>query len=453
MRWDVRRDNAAETAGTTVAKYADYGELLDRKDIDAVIVATWDNMHAPIAAAACRAGKDVYVEKPMTSAAGEGHDLVRAVRETGRVLQVGVQQRSMPVFQDAKRKFFDSGLMGDVHMVRTIWNANTGYLFPVPPGMETKPDGLDWDACLGWLPKIAWHPEAILQPLRVLGHLDRRADRRPVRPHGGRGALVSRLTRPVSAVAGGGIFQYDDGRDTPDNINLIVTYPQNVNVTFEATITDLIAKDSAQIVFMGTGGRLSIFRDGYRFIPAEKNSQIGREFRAGRRRGTAHRQLAGINPIPQGAERQCRGWPLQRDGLPPRQHGVPAERAGELEEGVGRMNIGVNMEFIRCEDKPFAAGVERAAQIGFKFVEPMVHNGRELLSEAGYFHSFSMDDDPLEMRDITATLWRESVGAERALPADAPGDQRAVPAKGYSVRGGDRSSWRSIPTRASGPRG
>jgi hypothetical protein len=52
------------------------------------------------------------------------------------------------------------------------------------------------------------------------------------------------------------------------------------------------------------------------------------------------------------------------------------------------MNIGVNMEFIRCEDKPFAAGVERAAQIGFKYVEPMVHNGRELLSEAGYSTRF-----------------------------------------------------------------
>ncbi|MCC6265135.1 MAG: sugar phosphate isomerase/epimerase [Bryobacterales bacterium] len=58
------------------------------------------------------------------------------------------------------------------------------------------------------------------------------------------------------------------------------------------------------------------------------------------------------------------------------------------------------MEFIRCEDKPFEAGVERAARIGYQWVEPMVHNGRELLSEAGYFHSFSMDNDPLEMRDI-----------------------------------------------------
>ncbi len=64
------------------------------------------------------------------------------------------------------------------------------------------------------------------------------------------------------------------------------------------------------------------------------------------------------------------------------------------------IEVGVNMEFIRCEDKPFAAGVERAARIGYKYVEPMVHTGRELLSEAGYFHSFSMEEDPLEMKEI-----------------------------------------------------
>jgi len=64
------------------------------------------------------------------------------------------------------------------------------------------------------------------------------------------------------------------------------------------------------------------------------------------------------------------------------------------------IEVGVNMEFIRSQDKPFAAGVERAAKLGYKYVEPMVHNGRELLSEAGYFHSFSLDDDPGEMKDI-----------------------------------------------------
>lgn len=64
------------------------------------------------------------------------------------------------------------------------------------------------------------------------------------------------------------------------------------------------------------------------------------------------------------------------------------------------MQIGINMEFVRSEDKSFEAGIERAANLGYSFVEPMVHNGRELLSEAGYFHSFSMDNDPLEMKDI-----------------------------------------------------
>jgi len=64
------------------------------------------------------------------------------------------------------------------------------------------------------------------------------------------------------------------------------------------------------------------------------------------------------------------------------------------------IQAGLNMEFIRCEDKSFAEGVRRAAEIGYRFVEPLVHNGRELLSEAGYYHSFSMDNDPLEMKDI-----------------------------------------------------
>ena len=64
------------------------------------------------------------------------------------------------------------------------------------------------------------------------------------------------------------------------------------------------------------------------------------------------------------------------------------------------IEIGVNLEFIRCEDKPFEAGVERAAGIGYKWVEPLVHTGRELLSGAGYYHSFSMEDDALEMKEV-----------------------------------------------------
>jgi sugar phosphate isomerase/epimerase len=80
------------------------------------------------------------------------------------------------------------------------------------------------------------------------------------------------------------------------------------------------------------------------------------------------------------------------------------------------ISIGVNMEFVRHEDLSFAAGVQRAAQLGFRYVEPMVHNGRELLSEAGYFHSVSLDDEPLEIK----ALLEENGLAASGLSAHCP---------------------------------
>jgi len=81
---------------------------------------------------------------------------------------------------------------------------------------------------------------------------------------------------------------------------------------------------------------------------------------------------------------------------------------------------GLNMEFIRCEDKCFEEGVRRAAEIGYRLVEPMVHDGRELLSEAGYFHSFSMDNDPLEMKDILQKCGVEASGLSAHCPLMRP---------------------------------
>lgn len=276
--WDVRRDQGAriaEAAGSSAAKDSDYRKLLERKEIDGVIVATWDNMHAQITIDACRAGKDVYVEKPMTSLPMQGHGVVKAAREGKRVVQVGMQQRSMANFIEAKQKIIDAGLIGSVHMVRTIWNANGGYLEKPPQGMEKKPDGLDWDACLGWLPKIPWDPKRYFNRFAYWD----------LSTGGQTGGLFVHmvdvvhwylnLLRPLSAVAGGGIYQYNDGRDTPDNVNFILEYPERINVSFEATITDMIPQDSADIIFMGTGGRLSIFRHGFKFLPAKQNASIG----------------------------------------------------------------------------------------------------------------------------------------------------------------------------------
>jgi len=89
------------------------------------------------------------------------------------------------------------------------------------------------------------------------------------------------MRRPVSAVALGGIYQYNDGRDSPDNVNFILDYPEKVNVTFEASITDLVPQEAADIVFMGSGGRLHIFRRGCRFLPAEANKHLGEVTGAG----------------------------------------------------------------------------------------------------------------------------------------------------------------------------
>jgi predicted dehydrogenase len=273
--WVKRMDEAAAVAKQPVAKDSDYRRLLDRKDIDGVIVATWDNMHSPITVDACNAGKDVYVEKPMTSLPMQGHDIVNAAHQNKRIIQVGMQQRSMANFIEAKKKIVDAGLLGQVNMVRTIWNANRGYLTPVPPGMEQKPADLNWEACLGWLPKIPWDPKRYFNRFSYWD----------LSTGGQTGGLFVHMvdvvhwfldiTKPTAAVAMGGIYQYDDGRDTPDNVNFILEYANKLNVTFEATISDLTPQGSADIVFMGTGGRLNIFRGGYKYLPAEKNKAVG----------------------------------------------------------------------------------------------------------------------------------------------------------------------------------
>ena len=269
--WDKRCDEAASVAGSDVAKYQDYRRVLEHKDVDAVIIATMDHLHVPIAIDAVQAGKDVYVEKPMSSVPEQGPKLVKAVRASDRVVQVGLQQRSMAHFIEAKQRFFDSGAIGKVHLVRTIWNANSGYLSPVPAGMEEKPAGLDWDACLGWLPKRAWDPKMYFNRFAYWD----------IATGGQTGGLFSHwvdvahwylnLRRPSSAVAMSGIYRYDDGRDTPDTVNLILDYPEKVQITFEATLID--SREATQIAFMGSEGRLLINRSGYEYISKDRNAE------------------------------------------------------------------------------------------------------------------------------------------------------------------------------------
>src|SRR4029077_2500177 len=78
-----------------------YQDIFDRKDIDAVLIGTPDHWHSPLTIAACQAGKDVYVEKPLTHVIGEGRAVIEAQNQHNRIVQVGTQQRSMPQYQKA----------------------------------------------------------------------------------------------------------------------------------------------------------------------------------------------------------------------------------------------------------------------------------------------------------------------------------------------------------------
>src|ERR1022692_1945487 len=160
MVCDVNMDQlnrGIERAGPKAEATNDYRRLLDRKDIDAVIVGTPDHWHALACVHACQAGKDVYTEKPLSLSISEGRRMVDVARLTKRIVQVGTQQRSGAHFQRAV-ELIRNGKLGKVSFAR-CWTYENNY----PDGIGNPPDGdppatLDWDMWLGPAPKSPWNP-------------------------------------------------------------------------------------------------------------------------------------------------------------------------------------------------------------------------------------------------------------------------------------------------------
>jgi len=148
---DLRRAEAAKAGFAPKADvYQDYRRLLDRNDVDVIVNGTPDHWHTAINVDACRAGKDVYTEKPVTLTIDEGKVLRRVVEETGRVVQVGTQQRSVRQFQTAV-ELVRSGRLGPL---RQVWVALPYYSAAGGPfATEPVPEGLDWDLYQGQAPE------------------------------------------------------------------------------------------------------------------------------------------------------------------------------------------------------------------------------------------------------------------------------------------------------------
>ena len=153
---DVDRDRTA-AAQKRVGKcdaYTDFRRILDRKDIDAVLIATPDHWHAPITIMACQAGKDVYCEKPLSRSIDEGRKMVEAARRYDRVVQMGTQYRSMAGTRQAC-EWVRNGRLGTVGTVRLSHPSNRTH--PCEPPRQPPPN-LDWDLWLGPAPWAPYHP-------------------------------------------------------------------------------------------------------------------------------------------------------------------------------------------------------------------------------------------------------------------------------------------------------
>jgi predicted dehydrogenase len=203
----------------------DYRTVLDRKDIDAVVIATPDHLHRRIVLDALAAGKHVYCEKPLTWSLEEGKEIMAAEKASGKVLMVGSQAKTSALTA-RMRELIAGGAIGKVHMVRMInhrASAEGAWKYPVPP--DASPETIDWKRFLGHYPNKPFDARTFFQwrcwweysggvATDLFVHLLTWLHE------------VMNVTAPVAVSSHGGIFKWDDGRTVPDYMNSLFDYAE-----------------------------------------------------------------------------------------------------------------------------------------------------------------------------------------------------------------------------------
>jgi len=225
--YDGRLERAKELYGQNIATTKHYEELLDRKDIDAVIIATNDYWHSKISIEAMKKGKAVYSEKPMVHKIGQGWDVINAQKETKMVMQVGSQHISSVVSAKAKEEF-EKGSIGQINSVEAFFDrqdALGAWEYTIP--LDSSPQTVDWDRYIAMDKKKVPYDEKQFFWWRNYRE----------RGTGVAGDLfVHLLTQlhyitsskgPSKIFSLGGITYWKDGRDVPDVMNAILEYPES----------------------------------------------------------------------------------------------------------------------------------------------------------------------------------------------------------------------------------
>jgi predicted dehydrogenase len=259
---------AQKKAGGKAEAHRDFRRLIEQKDVDAVVIATPDHWHALQFVAACQAGKDVYVEKPLSLTVAEGRRMVEVAGQTKRVTQVGLHRRSAPFVQEAVRLIRDGGI-GKVTVVKAYHLRNESPHGIGSPADGEPPAGLDWEMWLGPAPKVPFNRNRCLYKFRWFWDYSG-------------GQLTNFGTHyldviqwalgqdaPRGVFCTGGKYAIKDNRDIPDTLEAVWEY-DGVLVTFSQFNANACAGNPRgwELAFRGTKGTLLMQEGGgYEVIP------------------------------------------------------------------------------------------------------------------------------------------------------------------------------------------
>ena len=219
--------------GTTPTAYKDYRDLLADKSIDAVFIMTPEHLHHDMAIAALKAGKHVYVEKPLAHTIEEGFDIIKVWEQSGKVVQVGTQNRSSSLYKKAK-ELVQQGMIGDIHYVRAFWYRNSlpndpAWRYVIPA--EATPQNTDFKRFLGNAQPRDWSPERYFQWRLYWDYSGGISTDLLVHQTDIVNFMLNKTT-PKSCMASGGIYRWHDDRDTPDTFSAIYEYGDNFQINY-----------------------------------------------------------------------------------------------------------------------------------------------------------------------------------------------------------------------------
>jgi predicted dehydrogenase len=254
--YDNRLAHCKELWGADILATRDYREILDRKDIDAVIIGTPDHWHKQASIDAMKAGKDVYCEKPMIHLYSDGPEMIETSRATKRILQIGSQRVSSIVYAKAK-ELLAAGAIGQLNMVSAFWDRNSSlgaWNYTVPPDASTET--CDWPRFLGTAPKIPFNGEHFFQWRKWKAYGSGVAGDLFVHLFSGT-HFITGAHGPTRAMATGGLRFWKDGRDVPDVLLGLFDYPEGFNLSLRVNFVDGGAEGEG-FLFAGSEGTMEI---------------------------------------------------------------------------------------------------------------------------------------------------------------------------------------------------